>query len=98
MKAQLVIDERFEIDEKSYAEYVVWHLPAALAGSTHPYKYRLAFVVEGTCVLRYDNEVGKGDHKHLGRTETNYEFLDLNRLQTDFWTDVEQWRQRWKKS
>jgi hypothetical protein len=31
-------------------------------------------VVAGTCVLRYDNEAGKGDHKHLGAVETLYRF------------------------
>jgi hypothetical protein len=33
----------------------------------HELWYRLALVVGGKCVLRYDNEAGKGDHRHVGR-------------------------------
>ena len=35
-------------------------------------KYRLAFVVEEACVVRYDNERSKGDHRHYGDTEESY--------------------------
>jgi hypothetical protein len=34
-------------------------------------------VVDGVCVLRYDNEAGKGDHKHIGTVETAYVFESL---------------------
>lgn len=50
------------------------------------------YVVAGVCVLRYDNEAGKGDHKHVGPTETLYHFTTPDRLLTDFWQDVDQWR------
>ena len=42
--------------------------------------------------LRYDNEAGKGDHKHVGEREVPYCFTDLATLQADFWKDVETWR------
>jgi hypothetical protein len=45
-------------------------------------------------VLRYDNEAGKGDHKHVANREVVYRFVDLTTLQTDFWNDVEVWRAR----
>jgi hypothetical protein len=57
-------------------------------------KYRLALVVSGKCVLRYDNEAGKGDHRHVGPVETAYEFKSYERLLSDFWADVEAWRRR----
>jgi hypothetical protein len=41
-------------------------------------------VSNGFCVLRYANEAGKGDHKHVDGTEVPYRFTDLDRLQTDF--------------
>jgi uncharacterized protein DUF6516 len=63
-----------------------------LPGSVHDYKYRLAFVVDGECVLRYDNEAGKGDHKHVRSTETAYHFSTINRLVADFLWDVTRWR------
>jgi hypothetical protein len=42
-------------------------------------------------VLRYDNEAGKGDHRHIGTKEVSYSFSTLEMLQDDFWKDVEQW-------
>ena len=66
MATELLLDERRVLAESAFAELVVWKVPSPLLGSTHRFKYRLALVVEGVCVLRYDNEVGKGDHKHFG--------------------------------
>lgn len=86
--------ERISLDDDSFVELVVWKLPEPLAGSAHDFKYRLAFVSEGACVVRYDNETGKGDHKHLGEVEFDYTFRGLEQLQRDFWNDVEHWRQR----
>ncbi|MEK7075072.1 MAG: DUF6516 family protein, partial [Patescibacteria group bacterium] len=40
--------------------------------SEHPFKYRLAFVHDGKRIVGYDNERGKGDHKHLGKKEMPY--------------------------
>ena len=72
-------------------ELVVWQLAAPLPGSTHGYKYRLAYVVGGKCVVRYDNEAGKGDHRHFGARQAPYRFRDLESLQVDFWEDVAKW-------
>jgi hypothetical protein len=86
--------ERLAISETAFVEMVVWKVPKPLAGSTHGFKYRLALVSEGACVLRYDNEAGKGDHKHIGGREAAYRFAGLDKLQADFWEDVEKWRRR----
>jgi hypothetical protein len=48
----------------------------------------LALVVDDVCVLRYDNEAGKGDYKHVGTQEVPYSFTTLDRLIDDFWADV----------
>jgi hypothetical protein len=69
---------------------VIWQLSQPLPGSAHGYKYRLAMVVDETCVLRYDNETGKGDHIHLGEREVPYHFTTLDQLVEDFWADVAQ--------
>ena len=89
MKADLLLRRRIEVDDISFVELVAWRLPQALPGSVHPFKYRLAYVVEGFCVLRYDNEAGKGDHRHLGEVETAYRFTTVDQLIDDFWHDVE---------
>ena len=43
-------------------------------------------------MLRYDNEAGKGDHKHVGENEVPYFFINPQALLDDFWSDVDKWR------
>lgn len=62
-----------------------------MAGCKHSFKYRLAYVVNGECVLRYDNEAGKGDHRHWGDMESRYRFTTPERLIADFQRDIERW-------
>ena len=69
MRAELLMRER-RVLEVGFIEVTVWRLPEPLSGSTHSLKCRLAYIVEGECVLRYDNESGKGDHRHIGGKET----------------------------
>ena len=92
MKAELLLKERLSQNENSFVELVLWRVPDSVMGSDYPFKYRLAFIVDGVCVVRYDNEVGKGDHTHVGQVETLYVFESPRRLLTDFWHDVELWR------
>jgi hypothetical protein len=92
MKADLLLRDRLWLSETAKVEIVIWRVPVPLPGSLHAFKYRLALVSEGLCVMRYDNEAGKGDHKHVGDREIPYRFVDLGTLQTDFWADVEAWR------
>ena len=91
MKATLLLHERHVPSESSFVEMLVWRVPKSMPGSAHGFKYSLALVVDGTCVLRYDNEAGKGDHKHVRGCEARYEFVDLASMQADFWNDVERW-------
>lgn len=84
MDAELLLDDRFVLDERSFVQMTVWQLSQPVEGYTHSLKYRLAYVVDGQCVLRYDNETGKGDHRHVQETETLYEFENLEVLQVDF--------------
>lgn len=92
MDARLLLNERHIVSEKAFVELVVWQLPLPLPGSNHSFKYRLALVVSGSCVLRYDNESGKGDHKHVGHNEHPYLFSTPKALLDDFWNDVDTWR------
>nr|WP_295879345.1 DUF6516 family protein [uncultured Thiohalocapsa sp.] len=63
-----------------------------MPGSPHPFKCRLALVHQGRCVLRYDNEHGKGDHKHIGDQEQPFAFVTLPQLLVDFDRDIHRWR------
>lgn len=94
MPAELLLHERHQISDDSFAELRVWRVPSPVRGSSHAYKYSLAYVVAGECVLRYDNEAGKGDHRHFGLSEYAYTFSDPAQLLKDFWSDVDQWRSR----
>lgn len=89
MPATLIQKRRYELDAARLVSVSIYELPAPLPGSAHRFKYRLALVVNGVCVLRYDNEAGKGDHKHLGKIEVPYTFTDLDTLVDDFWSDVD---------
>jgi len=88
MKARLIERSRTVIDENAFFEIALWHLPVPVLGSSHPFKYRLALIVNGKCVLRYDNERGKGDHKHIGNKEEKIQFSTLEALFDDFHKDM----------
>ena len=89
MKASKLLQRRVTYSEVAFAELVLWQLPAPLPGSAHTYKYRLAYVVGGACLLRYDNESGKGDHRHFRGKETHYTFDGVDKLLAAFQSDIE---------
>lgn len=92
MEAQLIAQAKEVRDDGSIVEIAVWALPESVPPCTHRYKYRLYYGCGGVCFVRYDNERGKGDHKHLGSVEQDYTFTTLNALLDDFETDVTNWR------
>lgn len=91
VEARLILDDRLVLSDTTFVEMIIWRVPQPVHGSAHPFKYRLALVSDGTCVLRYDNEAGKGDHKHIDAVEMPHRFIDLATLQREFWKDVETW-------
>ena len=91
MKAVELLRTRIPYSELAFAELVLWRLPAPVGGSLHEFKYRMAYVVNGECVLRYDNETGKGDHRHFSGKETVYRFTSPERLLADFQKDIARW-------
>ena len=79
-------------------EMVVWALPKVTSDRTHGLKYRLYCGRLGKCIVRYDNETGKGDHRHYGEKEDAYLFVSLPELLEDFKNDCTRlagWR--WKE-
>jgi hypothetical protein len=71
-------------------EFVVWELESPLPGYSHRFIYRLfcGMLETGEALIRYDNERGKGDHRHAGDMEQPYAFTDLEKLFVDFEKDV----------
>ena len=87
-KAQLLLRRRQTFPDGSLLEAVIWRLPRADAMHPHGYKYRLYYGFPGRCLVRYDNEVGKGDHIHYGDVEQPYYFTSVDQLLEDFVSDV----------
>ena len=105
MKATLVLRRRETLPGGIVIEMVIWQLPRRAAarapvgaqhftraGSSpraHGFKYRLQAHRGGRTLVRYDNETGKGDHRHYRRREEPYAFAGMERLIEDFIADVE---------
>lgn len=68
-------------------EMALWQLPIRTIDRLHGFKYRLYCGRRGECVVRYDNETGKGDHRHYGDLEEPYGFESLEKLISDFRSD-----------
>lgn len=90
MKARLLEKSRTNLSDDAFVEIALWLVPSPVPGSIHDFKYRLALVVKGECILRYDNERGKGDHRHIGEREEPYAFTTLKALIQAFNRDVEE--------
>ena len=91
MKAVLLARTKDVRSDGSIVEVVVWELPEPLPPSTHPYKYRLYCGAGGISRVRYDNERGKGDHRHIGGKQADYVFNTIDQLLDDFERDVANW-------
>ncbi|WP_448192445.1 toxin-antitoxin system TumE family protein [Azospirillum sp. sgz301742] len=87
-KAELLLRERVEFPDGAFAEMVLWRVPEPIPPTTHGLKYRLVYIVTGKRIVGYDNERGKGDHRHYGDTEAPYVFEDVDTLLADFLSDV----------
>ena len=89
MTARLIVRIK-EAYGQGTIEGVIWELPAPTPPSAHHIKYRLVYVVDGERVVGYDNERGKGDHKHKRGTQAPYAFTDVPTLIRDFLQDVQE--------
>jgi len=78
-------------------QMVLWQLPRPIRDRPHGIKYLLYLGRAGKTLVRYDNEPGKGDHRHLGSSETevSYDFLSVDRLLSDFRGDCAAHGWRW---
>ncbi len=94
MKARLLYDFKQRYDDGAIIEMVLWELPHPVAGSSHRYKYRLFYGFSGRRIVGYDNESAKGDHRHLGASESTYAFVSPESLMEDFLADVRQRRRK----
>lgn len=89
MAARPLFREKHVLPDGSIIEMVIWQLPRRTADRPHGIKYRLYYgSADGRCLVRYDNETGKGDHRHDEERESPYPFVDVETLVSDFLGDV----------
>jgi len=88
MKAALLAHSKEVRDDSSIVEIVIWQLPEPMPPSEHNYKYRLFYGWPGREMVRYDNERGKGDHRHVDGEEQSYVFVSVEQLLDDFELDM----------
>ena len=91
MKITPLLRRRVIVAGDAFVEVVVWKVLEPVSPSAHKLRYRLAYVVGGQCVLRYDNERGKGNHRHTETTEEPYDFSTPEQPMADFAADVARW-------
>jgi hypothetical protein len=87
-KAALLLHEKLIFSDGAIAELIIWKLPRATPDRRHGLKYRLYFGRHGKCLVRYDNESGKGDHRHVLGREEAYRFISAARLRRGFEADI----------
>jgi len=92
MKAIQLARSKEVRDDGTIVEVVIWELPEPLLPSKHQFKYRLFYGSSQEERVRYDNERGKGDHRHIQGKELLYEFVSVDQLLDDFERDVLNWR------
>ncbi|MBV8616183.1 MAG: hypothetical protein JOY66_20765 [Acetobacteraceae bacterium] len=88
MKARLLLHRKRHYDDGAVSELKLWLVPEPVPGSTHRFKYSLFYGYPGRRVVAYDNERGKGDHRHQDTVEELYVFESLDKLIADFEADV----------
>ncbi len=91
-KAMLILHRKRRYDDGAILELKLWQVPAAVPGSAHLFKYSLFYGSGGRRLIGYDNEAGKGDHRHCGEEEEAYAFTTFRQMLADFLADVRQLR------
>lgn len=86
--ATLILDRKFMLDDGRIIQMKVWRLPERSVERPHGLKCSLFFGRPGERIIGYDNEAGKGDHRHHGPREERYHFSTLEALIRDFEADV----------
>ena len=89
MKAKQIFYDKTVLPDGAVVEMVIWQLPRPAPERMHGLKYSLFYGRDGQRIVGYDNESGKGDHKHLHNVETRYQFVSIEPLVSDFLVDIE---------
>lgn len=88
MDAILIFKDKYIYGDGAIREMVIWKLPDTDPERPHGLKYRLYYGYPDRCLIRYDNERGKGDHRHWADKEEQYSFVTVEKLIEDFKSDI----------
>lgn len=86
--AELIFRDKFIYSDGAIREMVIWKLPVADNERPHGLKYSLFYGYRGRRLIGYDNEKGKGDHRHYGQVEEEYHFVSVEKMMRDFESDI----------
>ena len=92
MAAKLIFYDKFLYADGAIREMVIWRLPKRDDERPHGLKYSLFYGVPGQSIVRYDNERGKGDHRHYRDRQEPYDFSTVEQMIQDFASDIERHR------
>ena len=87
-RARLIFHRKRYYDDGTIVELTLWLVPEPVRGSGHPFKYSLFYGRPGERLVAYDNEPGKGDHRHYRDREEPYRFTSPEQLIRDFLADI----------
>jgi hypothetical protein len=93
-RAVLILHRKRIYDDEAIVEMKLWLVPNPVRGSKHLFKYSLFYGRDGSRLIGYDNEAGKGDHRHYESREEVYHFTTPEKLVADFLADVAAVRRR----
>jgi len=86
--ARLIFETKRIFGDGHIVQARIWAVPKPVRGSRHDLKYSLFYGKEGERLIGYDNEAGKGDHRHYGDQQEAYTFATVEQLVSDFLRDV----------
>lgn len=82
--AEKLLDVRLETDDGFLIALRLWGVPEPVPPARHRFKYALFYGRPGERLVLFDNERGKGDHRHILGVESRYEFSTPEQLLADF--------------
>lgn len=92
MAARLLFKDKYVYRDGAIREMIICQLPATDPERPHGLKYRLFYGTPDQSLVRFDNERGKGDHRHFGDQEEVYSWVSVKQLVEDFKADIDQLR------
>jgi len=91
--SELIFHEKRILSEKELVEMKIWRVPKS-EDFPDRVKYSFVYVKNKERILGYDNERGKGHHRHYKNEETKIDFKDPETLLNQFKEEIEELKRR----